>query len=81
MKTSTLPSYVALTFPASTPHDFYLKRSEQLVIPYARRILLFLGFPWPPIMDWAFSVKKKQKQKQKGGRLTQKALRVPLPLQ
>ena len=63
MKTSTLPSWVALTFPASTSHDFYLKRSEQLVIPYARRILLLLGFPWPPIMDWAFSVEKKQTNK------------------
>ena len=63
MKTSTLPSCVALTFPASTSHDFYLKRSEQLVIPYARRILLLLGFPWPPIMDWAFSVGKKKNKK------------------
>ena len=63
MKTSTLPSCVARTFPASTSHDFYLKRSEQLVIPYARRILLLLGFPWPPIMDWAFSVEKTKKNK------------------
>ena len=43
-KRPTLPSCVARTFPASTSHDFYLKRSEQLVIPYARRILLLLGF-------------------------------------
>ena len=65
MKTSTLPSCVALTFPASTSHDFYLKRSEQLVIPYVRRILLLLGFLWPPIMDWAFSVEKTKKTKRR----------------
>ena len=67
MKTSTLPSCVALTFPASTSHDFYLKRSEQLVIPYARRILLLLGFLQPPIMDWAFSVEKKKQNKKADG--------------
>ena len=67
MKTSTLPSCVALTFPASTSHHFYLKRSKQLVIPYARRIFLLWGFLQPPIMDWPFSVKKKRTNKKADG--------------
>ena len=38
---------------------------------------LLLGCLWRPIMEWVFSVEKRQN----GGRYTQKALRVSIPLQ
>ena len=63
MKTSTLPSWVALTFPASTSHDFYLKRSEQLVIPYARRILFCWASRGPQLWIGLSPSKKKQTNK------------------
>ena len=38
---------------------------------------IFIGLPMAPFMEWALSVEKRQN----GGRLSQKALAVPLPLQ
>ena len=55
--------------------------SEGVQLVYSRvhenTMVYSLGCPWRPIMEWALSVEKRQN----GGRLSQKALGVPLPLQ
>ena len=55
--------------------------SEGVQLVYSRvhqnTMVYSLGCLWRPIMEWALSVEKRQN----GGRLSQKALGVPLPLQ
>ena len=56
----------------------WVPKGSSLYIPeYMRDYGIFIGLPMAPFMEWALSVEKRQN----GGRLSQKALAVPLPLQ